>query len=98
MTDIFGEQRYFGCISIVGCKDTISEYNGVGRQPTMIDRDEIICQPVCFTDMTDTEAFYSDLKRLQIEYLLSLGIRHNDMIMSLINEIREGSISVKNEV
>ena len=92
MTDIFGGQRYFGCISIIGCKDVISEGNGVGRQP------EIICQPVCFMDMTDTDAFYSDLKRLQIEYLLSLGIRHNDMIMSLINEIREGSISVKNEV
>ena len=87
MPDFFGNQRCFGCISIIGCKDAGTEHNGHGRQVTKIDRDEIIIPPISLEDLEDEEAFNQSLKRLHLEYLLSIGIRRSEIAKELINEI-----------
>lgn len=87
MPEIFGNQRYFGCVSISGCKGAITEENGYGRHKTRIDRNKIICHPVPFLDMRDKELFYSDLKRLHLEYLLSVGIRRSSIVSELVEAV-----------
>jgi len=88
MPGYFGNQRYFGCVSIMGCKNAISERNDLGRPATTIDRNEIICEPTVFTRIEDKNIFYIDLKRLHLNYLLSLGIKRVD---NLIEEISAGT-------
>ena len=85
--ELFGNQRYFGCVSIVGCKGVISEQQDFSQFNTLIDREEIICWPVTFGNMENKESFYNDLKKLHLEYYLSLGIKGKQEISELINEI-----------
>ena len=89
MPEVFGNQRYFGCVNIIGCKDAITEENGYGRHKTHIDRNEIICHPVPFLDMRDKNSFNLDLKKLHLEYLLSVGIRRDPKVAELVKAITE---------
>ena len=86
---LFGKQRYFGCISIVGCRDVVTESNDIGRNISKIDRDRVICNPIPFSDFEDKDIFYADLKKLHLEFLLSIGIRKKPIISSLIEEISD---------
>ncbi len=89
MPAIFGKQRYFSCISIIGCRNAIVEDNGYGRNKTRIDRNEIICPPIIFTDIEDADYFYNDLKKVHLEYLLALGIKRNETVSKLIEAISQ---------
>ena len=70
MPEFFGNQRYFGCVSIIGCKDVTSEGSDLPRFESVIDRNQIVCEPIVFTKIEEKDAFYLDLKRLHLEYLL----------------------------
>ena len=83
----FGNQRYFGCISIIGCKDVTSEGSDLPHFDTAIDRNEIVCEPIVFTKIKDKDTFYLDLKRLHLDYLLALGIKRSSLTNNLIEEI-----------
>ncbi len=87
MNEFYGNQRYFGCVSIVGCKDITSEGSDLPRFETVIDRNEIVCEPIVFTKIEEKPVFYLDLKRLHLEYLLALGIKRNSLVNDLINDI-----------
>ena len=54
--DTFGKQRYFGCISIVGCKNLVSE-DDIFSNCIKVDRNQIICPPVAFSDMGEVDTF-----------------------------------------
>ena len=84
LPSIFGKQRYFGCISIIGCRDVVTESNDIGRNLTRIDRDKVICNPILFSDFEDKDIFCADLKKLHLEFLLSIGFRKKDIIDILI--------------
>lgn len=84
--EIFGNGRYFACISIVGCKNVMTEWNIWGHY-TNIDRDRIICSPVVFENLQNKEYYYRDFKLLHIEYLLSLGLKHDKVIEEYINNL-----------
>lgn len=87
MTEFYGSQRYFGCVSIVGCKGIISEGDESRRFETVIDRNQIVCEPIVFTKIEDKNAFYLDLKRLKLEYFLALGIKRSAVVTDLISAI-----------
>ena len=87
MPEFFGNQRYFGCVSIIGCNDVTSEGSDLPRFETVIDRNQIVCEPIVFTKIEDKPVFYTDLKRLHLEYLLALGIKRSSLVNDLINEI-----------
>lgn len=87
MPEIFGNQRYFGCISIVGCKGIASEIDKNRQLETVIDRNLLVCEPVVFTKIEDSDTFYYNLRRLHLEYLLALGIKRDPLINELIREI-----------
>jgi hypothetical protein len=85
---IFLGGRIFVCITIVGCKgvitqspDIISFYTG------KIDRNVVVCNPVCIENIEDEDASEWLLKKLYIEYLLSIGVKRNEKLMKYINEI-----------
>ena len=88
MTELFCSQRYFGCVSIVGCKGIASKEDELKRFETVIDRNQMLCEPIVFTKIEDKNAFYLDLKRLHLEYLLALGIKRGPLVNKLINEIK----------
>ena len=90
MPEFFGNQRYFGCVSIIGCNDVTSEASDLPRFETVIDINQIVCEPIVFTKIEDKPAFYTDLKRLHLEYLLALGIKWSSLVNDLINEIEGG--------
>ena len=90
MPAFFGSQRYFGCVSIIGCKDIVSEGDDLSRFETTIDRNQIICEPSVFSRIEEKDFFYQDLKKLHLEYLLSLGIRRNSTVVELIDEVTRG--------
>lgn len=77
------------CVNIIGCKGVLTEENGYGRHMTQIDRNEITCHPVPFLDMRDKDLFILDLKKLHLEYLLSVGIRRDPKVAELVKAITE---------
>ena len=89
MLPLFGKQRYFACISIIGCRNAIVEGNAYGHNTTRIDRNEIICPPVVYTDIENTDYFYNDLKKLHLEFLLALGIKWSEKVSELIDAINK---------
>lgn len=84
---IFGDQRYFVCINLIGCRNIVSESDGFGMTYAIIDRDEVLCNPISFSCMSNKDAFFVDLKKLHLEYLLSLSIKKSSTVNSLIKEI-----------
>ena len=91
MNEFYGNQRYFGCVSIVGCKDITSEGSDLPRFETVIDRNEIMCEPIVFTKIEEKPVFYLDLKWLHLEYLLALGIKRNSLVKEQIEKVTAGA-------
>lgn len=80
-------QRVFACCSVVGCKDVVTAVNAYHRQVGSIDRDSLICTPISFESMDKPDAVNQDVKRMRLEFLLSLGIRTPEKIDHLIKEV-----------
>lgn len=77
--------RFYVCVSIVGCKGLITEYDGFVSHAGSIDRNRLICSPVAF-DKTDN--FDSACELLKIEYLLSMGIKREPVLTKFVNSFR----------
>lgn len=91
---IFGDldigDRYYIYLSIIGCRNVKTEdkefaYDYIG----VIDRDEIICDPIEITrvDLLDKDNYEKALRKLHLSFLLSIGIKYDDTLKQLINEI-----------
>ncbi len=86
--DINTGERIFLCISIIGCRNVITdrnefEYDYIGK----IDRDEIIIDPVQIVKLDDSEEVEFILKELYISYLLSIGVKHDKKLKQLIEDV-----------
>ena len=88
MPGVFGNQRYFGCISLIGCSDVVVDMIEFGKKPIKLDRNEILCHPVSFSRIDDSELFFLDLKKLHLEYLLSVGAK-DGITKEIIKTIEE---------
>ena len=77
--------RFYVCVSIVGCKGLITEYDGFVSHAGSIDRNRLICSPVAF-DKTDN--LDSACELLKIEYLLSMGIKREPVLTKFVNSFR----------
>lgn len=67
--------RVFICLTIVGCKGVVSSTRSPSHfgPNSFIDRNDVLCSPVVFLkDENNEEA----IKLLNVEYLLSIGIRN----------------------
>jgi hypothetical protein len=80
-------KRVFIGISIVGCKDVATEDDIYKDFRGKIDRDIVICFPVVIENVEDEESINNAIKRLQIEYILALGIKSSELLNKLIQEV-----------
>lgn len=83
-------QRIFVCISIVGCKGVIS----TGEQEdfwnfytSTIDRNLIMCNPVILENADTEDSQEIMQKKLYIEYMLSLGKKHEKLLDEYIKDV-----------
>lgn len=83
--DVFIDENIYVGISLIGCKGIISNSNNLG-QKILIDRDNIICSPTVIS-CSDNENIASFLKKLKIEFLLSMGIKNTNGLNKLIQEV-----------
>lgn len=86
MPGLYGKQRYFGCISVIGCKGVITSEDEYHIYYNKLDRDILLCHPIVFTDMDNKDTFYRELKQLHLEFLLSIG-RKDRAVEDLIKVI-----------
>ena len=83
-------QRVYVCISIIGCKgvSTTSESeNCFTFASSTIDRNMVFCNPVSIDDMDSGKAQENMKKRLYIEYMLSIGKKHEEYLKKFIQEV-----------
>lgn len=85
--ELYSNEKVFVCISIIGCKGVISNNNFELSYKGKIDRDYVICNPVIINNLNDEEENQLLLKKLYIEYLLSIGVKYNDELTRLIKEV-----------
>ena len=81
-------ERIFICLSIVGCYNVTTESSDFGMGYTgKIDRDEVICEPVELLKISDSEELELVMKRLYISYLLAIGVKHDETLKKLIEDV-----------
>ena len=84
-----GETKLYVCLSIVGCKGVRSTgeeaffYNYIGK----IDRNLILCNPISIDNIESKEEEELLLKKLYIEYMLSIGKKFDEYLDKYIKEI-----------
>ena len=83
---IFNTQRYFICLSVIGCRDIISSWGGYDDNTSIIDRDEVLCPVTVFMDMSNHDETEKNLKFLKLNSYLALSIDNRDMA-ALLKEL-----------
>ena len=84
-----GETKLYVCLSIVGCKGVRSTgeeaffHNYIGK----IDRNLILCNPISIDNIESKEEEELILKKLYIEYMLSIGKKFDECLDKYIKEI-----------
>ena len=79
--------RVYVCISIIGCKGVQTEARQLQHTISTIDRDVLLCNPILFEDIGSLEENEVDIKRLKLDFLLSLGVRLEDEVHDLAKEL-----------
>ena len=82
-------KRIFLCISILGCKNAVSESSEYTFYPGSVDRNTINCNPIAIENIDDEQSIDDALKWLKLEYLLSLGIKSSEYLNKLIEELSD---------
>lgn len=84
MKPLLETKRLFLCVSIIGCKNAMSESDAETYYPGRLDRDTIICDPVVIENIDVERDIEDAMKWLQLEYFLSLGIKSPNVLNDLI--------------
>ena len=81
--NIFSNRKIFIGISIVNCKNVLvsDNYNDV------IDRDLIVSNPIVLNDIVNDKEYEVVKKQLYIEFLLSLGIKREEKLLEILEEL-----------
>lgn len=89
LISVFGQQKYYGCISIIGGKGTYIANDFDGISISSLDRNRIVCSPVMFGDISNEDNFSLDLDKIHLEYILSLGISKGGELKELTDRINQ---------
>ena len=84
-------ERVYVCLSLVGCRNVATDNKGfdldyIGK----IDRDEVICDPLEILKIDNAEEVDYVMKKLRISFLLAIGVKYNDTLKKLIDEVYGG--------
>ena len=86
MKDTISTERVFVAISLIGLKN-IKINNDDGFRQIVIDRDELLLNPIEIENIKDEETVNRALKIQKIDYSLALGISNSATLNNLIKEI-----------
>lgn len=81
-------ERVFVCLSIIGCKGMISQpasYSTLYKGE--IDRNNIMCVPIVIDDIFDINAITITMKKIYVDYLLSISVKHNKVLEEYIKDL-----------
>lgn len=84
---MYPNEKVYMCVSIVGCKDIISEFGDITAFQKKIDRNIIQCAPVIVNNLEDDDEMQLVTKKLYIEFLLSIGVTNNSELKKIIQEV-----------
>lgn len=80
--------RVFVSFSIIGCQNVMTENKEFDYLYTgSIDREEIICDPIEIINIFDDVEIEKVLKKVYLSYLLAIGVKHDERLKNLINEL-----------
>ena len=79
--------RFFVCISIIGCKDAITEENFRLVWESKIERNKLICNPSSFLLDEISSNNEKDMERMHLDFLTSIGVKYDPIINELITDI-----------
>lgn len=85
---LHNNEMIYLCLSIIGCKGMISQAPDeflIPHYAGTIDRNNVVCDPVVIENMSND--FDSTIKKLHIEYLLSIGVKYDKKLEELIQEL-----------
>jgi len=87
---LLSDSKIYVCISILGCKDVRSTgseesfwYDYIGR----IDRNIVLCSPVYIDNLESKHDEETLLKKLYIEYMISIGKKSDENLDKYIKEL-----------
>ena len=80
-------QRFFVCISVVGCKDVIVETDFMADWESRIDRDILLCYPNAFEVNENGKINDEDMSVFHLDYLTSLGVKYDKTIQIIIDKL-----------
>lgn len=83
-------QRVFVCISIIGCKGVMSSDKNESFETFYtgkIDRNLVMCNPVILENIEVEDSQEIMKKKLYIEYMLSIGKKHEKLLNEYIEEV-----------
>ena len=84
MDNFLATKRLFICISIIGCKDMVTDYNrDIDSDLCCIDRNMLLCEPFMIEDIQNDDLYNQRLAELQFEFLLSLSFRFDQEFQNL---------------
>jgi len=87
-------ERTFVCLSIIGCRNVITEDpNETPGYTGKIDRNEVFCDPIEIYTLSDVDEVERILKKLHISFLLAIGVKYNNTLKQLIDEVY-GSVNL----
>lgn len=84
---IYQNEKIFMCISIIGCKGVTSESDEFAWFKKEIDRNLVLCSPAFTNNLSDEEEVELILKKLNIEFLLSIGVKNHEKLSELIHDV-----------
>ena len=87
MRSILKCEKLYACISIIGCKNAITETSDLLENYSAVDRKKLIMNPVMIDDISTGKLNEIELAKMKLEYIISLGLKRNPEIDSLINTI-----------
>lgn len=88
--DLFHNQKIYICISVIGCKDVVSESIDFDFYAKKIDRDAVLCEPIIAENIETENENALLLNKLYLEFLLSLGVKSDRSIDDTIQELYHG--------
>lgn len=84
---VYSSEKVYMCISVIGCKGVTSESGELYFFRKSIDRNLVVCSPVIVNDLNDEDEVTLVLKKLYIEFLLSIGVTNSEELTELIREV-----------
>lgn len=88
-------QRFFVCISIIGCKDVLVEENNVtywsseieSKIESRIDRNKLLCYTSVFESSINGKLDDNEMSKAHLDFLTSIGVKYDPCIQIIIEKL-----------